>query len=104
MGKNRIIKSLGNILGNIAVHKLLIKYTNKPESVSHLHKEVGVYGENASEIAQEFNWNDKDRLKISEEALKKFKHNMAKYYSDVIFQENEASDLIGQVIDELFDY
>ena len=74
MGKNRTIKILGNIIGNIVVHKILIKHTNKPESVSHITKEIGVYGENASEIAEEFNWNDDNKLEIHEEALKKFEH------------------------------
>ena len=100
MGKNRTIKILGNIIGNIVVHKILIKHTSKPESISHMAKEVGVYGENASEIAQEFNWNDEDKLKIHEEALKKFNHNMKRYYSDVAFSENEMPILIDETIDE----
>ena len=100
MGKSRTIKILGNILGNIVVHKILIKHTNKPESISHMTKEVGAYGENASEIAEEFNWNDGDKLKIHEEALKKFNHNMRKYYSDVIFSENEVLISIDETIDE----
>lgn len=100
MGKNRTIKILGNIIGNIVVHKILIKHTNKPESISHVTKEVGVYGENASEIAQEFNWNDKDKIKIHEEALKKFNHTMEKYYSDVTFSENEVPISIDETIEE----
>lgn len=100
MGKNRTIKILGNIIGNIVVHKILIKHTNKPESTSHLTKEVGVYGENASEIAQEFNWNDEDKLKIHAEALKKFNHNMRQYYSDVVFPEDEVPISIDETIDE----
>src|SRR3989338_9061416 len=100
MGKNRIIKILGNIIGNIVVHKILIKHTNKPESVSHITKEIGVYGENASEIAEEFNWNDDNKLEIHEEALKKFEHNMNKYYSDVIFPEKEVPILIDETINE----
>jgi hypothetical protein len=63
-------------------------------------KEVGAYGENASEIAEEFNWSDGDKLKIHEEALKKFNHNMKEYYSDVIFPENEAPILIDETIEE----
>ena len=74
MGKNRTIKILGNIIGNIVVHRILIQHTNKPESILHMTKEVGVYGENASEIAEEFNWNDEDKLKVHEESLKKFDH------------------------------
>ena len=101
MGKNRTIKILGNIIGNLVVHKILIKYTNKPESISHMTKELGVYGENAIEIAQEFNWNDKDKIKIHEEALKKFNHNLGKYYPDVIFPENEVPLAIDETIEEL---
>jgi len=101
MGKNRTIKILGNIIGNIVVHKILIKHTNKPESISHLTKEVGTYGENASEIAQEFNWSDKDKIEIHEGALKKFKNNMKQYYSDVNFPESEAPVLIDETIEEL---
>ncbi len=100
MGKSRTIRILGNIVGNIVVHKIVIKHTNKPESVSHMTKEVGVYGENASEIAQEFNWNDEDKLKIHMEALKKFNHNMEQYYSDVVFSEKEALISIDETIDE----
>ena len=100
MGKNRTIKILGNIIGNIVVHKILIEHTHKPESIPHMTKEVGVYGENASEIAQEFNWNDKDKIKIHEEALKKFNHNMKQYYSDVIFPKDEVPILIDEIIDE----
>ena len=100
MGKNRTIKILGNIIGNIVAHKILIKHTNKPESISHMTKEVGVYGENASEIAQEFNWNDEDKLKIHTEALKKFNHNMEQYYSDVVFSKDEVPVSIDETIDE----
>ena len=32
MGKNKLIKSLGKRIGNIVIHKILMKYTNKPES------------------------------------------------------------------------
>ena len=52
MGKNRIIKILGNIIGNIAVHKILVKYTNKPESINHLSEEVATYRDNAIGFAR----------------------------------------------------
>ena len=100
MGKNRTIKILGNIIGNIVVHKILVQHTNKPESIRHMIKEVGVYGENASEIAQEFNWNDEDKIKINEEALKKFNRNMKQYYPDVVFSEDEVPISIDETIEE----
>jgi len=72
MGKNKIIKIFGNILGNVIVHKILVKYTNKPESVRYLTEEIGTYRDDALEIAQEFNWSKKDEDKIKQEILKNF--------------------------------
>jgi len=101
MGKNRIIKILGNIIGNIVVHKILVKHTNKPESIPHLSEEVGAYRDNALETAQEFNWNEKDKNRIKQEALKKFKKDMKKYYSDVKFPANEPEKLVGETLEEI---
>src|SRR3990170_3046466 len=100
MGKNRTIKILGNIIGNVVVHKIVVKYTHKPESINHMAREVGVYGENAAEVAQEFNWSEKDKIKISQEALKRFNKDMEKYYKDVIFPISEVHKLIDETIEE----
>jgi acetyl-CoA acetyltransferase len=100
MGKNRTIKILGNIIGNLVVHKVVIRNTHKPESIPHMTYEIGAYGLNASEIADEYNWNCEDKMKISLEALKKFKRNMQKYYPDVEFYEEEIPILIEETIDE----
>ena len=101
MGKNRIIKILGNVIGNIVVHKILIKHTNKPESLNHLESEVDAYRDNALEIANEFNWNKKDLEEIKSEALKKFEKDMKKYYSDVKFPINESDKLIEKTLKEI---
>src|SRR3989344_3839069 len=101
MGKNRIIKILGNVIGNIVVHKILIKHTNKPESLNHLESEVDAYRDNALEIANEFNWNKKDLEEIKSEALKKFEKDMKKYYSDVKFPSNESDKLIEKTLKEI---
>lgn len=97
------MRILGNIIGNVAIHKILLKYTNKPESAPHLKAEIQVYGENAEEIAQEFNWNDDDKLRILEESLKKFTHDIEKYYGDVNFPESEVPGIIDETIKELLD-
>lgn len=101
MGKNKIIKSLGSVIGNIVVHRILIKYTNKPESVNYLRYEVQEYGDVAIEKAQEFNWNSQDKERIKFEALKKFKKEIEKYYKDVKFPMKEAEKLIEETIDEI---
>ncbi|MCX6748401.1 MAG: hypothetical protein NT076_02250 [Candidatus Pacearchaeota archaeon] len=99
MEKNRIIKILGNIIGNVVVHKILVRYTNKPESVSHLTEEIGTYRDNALEIAQEFNWSEKDKIKIKQESSKNF-DNRIKKYPDVEFPKSEVSRLIDETSKE----
>ena len=101
MGKNRVIKILGNVIGNIVVHKILLKHTNKPKSIKHLESEVEAYRDNSLEIAGEFNWNEKDKNKIKLEALKKFKKDMEKYYNDVKFPSKEAEKLVNETIKEI---
>ena len=97
MGKSRVIKILGNIIGNVVVHKILVKYTNKPESVHHLDEEIGTYRDNALEMAQEFNWNEKDKNKIKQETLKNFNKRIKKY-KDVKFPILEVNKLIDETI------
>lgn len=101
MGKNRTIKILGNIIGNIVAHKILVRYTNMPESINHLIEEVGVYRGDALETAQEFNWNEKDKAKIEARAFENFKREMEKKYGDVKFPMNEAKKLVKETMDEL---
>jgi len=101
MGKNRIKKILGNIIGNLVVHKILVKHTNKPESINHLKSEIEDYRDNSLEIASEFNWNQKDKEEIRSKSLKNFKKDMKKNYKDVNFSMKEVYELIEGTMDEL---
>ena len=67
MGKNKLIKSLGKRIGNTVIHKILIKYTNKPDSVQYLENEADAYRDNVLESSQDFNWSDKDKEEITRE-------------------------------------
>ncbi len=101
MGKNRVIKSLGKRIGNVVVHKILVKYTNKIESIHYLESEVETYRDNVLEIAQEYNWNEKDLIKIKKEAIDKFTSDMANFYKDVNFPIEEVPKLIEEIIKEI---
>ena len=101
MGKNRTIKILGNIIGNLVVHKILIKYTNKPESIHHLKSEIEAYRNNSLEIANEHNWSEKDKAEIKSASLKKFKKYMDLYYKNVKFPIEEVPRLIEETINEI---
>jgi hypothetical protein len=97
MGKNRVIKSLGNIIGNVVLHKIKLKHTNMPESTNHLFFEIGTYRDNALEIAQQFNWNESDKQRIKQESIKEFNKRIKKY-PDVKFTKEELNSLIDETI------
>lgn len=100
MGKNRLIKSLGKRIGNLVIHKILMKYTNKPESLHSLKSEVDEYRDNVMESSQEFNWNDKDKAEIKSLALDKFNKDMKVYYGDVKFPKEEPEKTADETIEE----
>ena len=101
MGKKSAINSLSKIIANVIIHKILLKYTNKPESVSHLYYEVIEYRNTAISRADEFNWNRLDKEKIKSNALKHFKRKIAKRYGDVKFPIKEAIRILNQTIKEV---
>jgi len=100
MGKNRTIKSVGKIIGNIVVHKILVNKTNRPESLHHLQSEVNTYRDNVFGIAQEYNWNDSDKQEIFNESIREFKSRIQNY-PDVKYTMKEAKALIRETINEV---
>lgn len=99
MGKNRIIQSLGKVIGNVVVHKIILKYGNKMESKNRLSYEIISYRDNAIGISHEFNWNDSDKDRVKEEALNEF-NNRIKKYPDVIFPASEIDKFLDETIKE----
>lgn len=100
MGKNSTIKSLGRCIGNVVMHKLLLLYTNKPESKHHLNAEIIEYSADAFEKSQEFNWKNKDKEDIKHKSLARIKR-LKEYYPDVLFRQEEAEKLILKTMKEL---
>lgn len=100
MGKNSVIKSLGRCIGNVALHKLLIEHTNKPESKSYLKNEIIEYSGDAFEKAQEFNWNGDDKERIKELSINRIK-SLLKNYQDVSYNEKEIEKFIKETMDDL---
>jgi len=101
MGKNKAITELGNILGNIIIHKILTKHTTKPESLCHLRNELIAYTDTALEEAREFNWNDSDVEEMRLEILANFKRNIKRKYPEVKFTMEEVEKIIEEVIEEI---
>ena len=101
MGKNSSIRSLGKCVGNIVLHKLLLRHTNRPESKKHIMDEVKDYGADAREKAQEYSWTDKEKAEIEDKAHKKVKNSLEKY-PDLDYEESEISSLILETMGGLF--
>lgn len=102
MGKNSAINSLGKCIGNIAMHKLLLKHTSKPESLNFLNNEIREYSADALEKAREYNWNDADRQELSEKAAQRVK-TLGQYYPDISLIQEEVNFFIEETMNELFD-
>jgi len=101
MGKKSAVDSLSKILANLTMHKILLKYTNKPESANHLHHEVVEYRNTAILRAEEFNWNMSDKEKIKLNVLECFRRKMAEKYPDVKFPMKEAVKILNQTVEEV---
>ena len=98
MGKNSAIKTLGKRIGNIVLHVLLGKHTNRPESEGHLRNEELEYRNAAVKDAKEYNLNERDKGKLKDTALDFIKQKKDKKYPDVIFSIKEAEKLVEQEI------
>ena len=100
MGKNSVIKSLARCIGNVVLHKLLVKHTNKPESKNFLINEIVEYGADSFQKAQMFNWNEKDKERIKGLSLKRIK-NLMRNYPDIDHDNSELEELIKDTMDDL---
>lgn len=101
MGKNKIIKSLSKVIANVALHQILVKHTNKPESQEHLESEIIEYRSIALSKAAKHNWNEEDKEKIRQNSLKEIKKIIKNQYSDVSFPNEELTKAIGSLIREV---
>ncbi len=100
MGKRSVIKSLGRCIGNVALHKLLLAHTNRPESKNYLRSEVLEYGTDAFEKAQIFNWNERDKEEIKRLALERVTR-LLENYPDIEPADGEVEKLVTETIEDV---
>ena|SRR3989338_4122806 len=101
MGKNSVIKTLGKRIGNVVLHKLLVKYTNKPESKVYLQNEELEYRAATVKEAKKYNWNEDDKHVLKKTAIEYIKDKKNKKYEDVNFSFEEAEKLVAEEIIDL---
>jgi len=103
MGKNRTIKTIADLIAGMITHRILTKYTNKPESIHHMESEINNYREIMMGFMSEFNWNNEDRKKILEESKKSMEKELKKpHFSDVKFPSWEKEKILEEIMKEMF--
>ncbi len=96
MSKKERIEVLGKFIGLRVAHKILIKMTNKPESIKGLQAEVDHYDILSVELA-EGNWNFEDIDEIKYFAEKRCMKKLAEY-EDI---GKEKYNLVDLVIEQI---
>jgi len=96
VSKKEQLENLAVLIGLRAAHEILIKLTNKPESIHHLEQEADTYTDLSLDLA-EGNWDNEDIEKIKELAKKKCNKKLEKY-EDI---SNEKYDGVENIIDNI---
>ena len=105
MGKDRIIKLIANLIGKSTAHKILVKYTNMPESINHMLSEIDNYRGQLSEHIIQYNWNIYDKQKIMEEAEKSLNKELKKeHFNNVTFPNSVKIKFLDETIGDFFDF
>lgn len=100
MGKKDIIRSLGRCIGNVVLHKIVLRHTKKPESIKHLKDEIIDYSADAFEKAQLYSWNQGEKEEIKKKSIIRIK-NIITRYPDMKFDEQEANDFVEETMKEM---
>ena len=101
MGKNKVTKTLGSRIGNVVLHELIGRHTNRPESRNFLHNEELVYRDGAIKDAKKYHWNEEDKKALRAMAFDFVKFMWNKKYPDVKLVLTEAENLIDKEISDL---
>ena len=104
MGKNRTIKIIADLIAGMTAHRILIKYTNKPESTHHTKSEINNYRGTISDFIIQFNWNSDDKKRILQECKKSLEKELKKeHFDNVKFPPAEKDETLGQIVKEFFE-
>jgi len=102
MGKNSAIKSLGKCIGNVAMHELLLKHTNIPESKKHINDEIRDYGADVAKKAKQYTWNSEEKATIEDKAHKRVKR-LLQDYPDIVYEDKEITEFITKEMEMIFE-
>ncbi|MBW2974841.1 hypothetical protein KY366_03920 [Candidatus Woesearchaeota archaeon] len=101
MGKRQSIKSLANSIALVSVHKILVKYTNKPESKKYLEDEVDIYSLEASEKSEEYSWKREELKNMELRAIRITRNKLINKYPDISLSDEEVRKFVIDSMQEL---
>ena len=99
MGKSSTISTLGKVIANVALHKLVAKHTNRVESANFLSAEINAYRDLAIKTVKDYHWNDDDKEEIRRKSLEHF-NKKATRYSDLSFSSAEIEKAVLETMRE----
>lgn len=100
MSKKETLENLAIFIGLRAAHEILIKLTNKPESIHHLKQEADTYSDLSFDLA-EGNWNNQDISKIKELAKKRCNKKLEGYKDIGKKKYKEVENIIDNIMLDL---
>ncbi|MBI3032515.1 hypothetical protein HYY69_03505 [Candidatus Woesearchaeota archaeon] len=100
MSKRKDLEALAVFIGLWAAHRILVDYTNHPESIKHLQHEEELYALLSSEKAAG-NWNSEDIDLIKELAVKRCSKKLDKYQDIKHFNDEEIICYVVELLREL---
>ena len=95
MSKKKIRGELAKHIGMRVAHEIILKLTNRPESIEGLKKEMKLYDDLSVDTIEKGNWNLNDLEEIKELALKSCWRKLERYV-DI---SDEKFDLMDEVIE-----
>jgi len=97
MSKKEQLRNLAVFIGLRAAHEILIKFTNKPESIHHLDQEADTYNDLGFELAKG-NWSNEDTTEIKELAKKECDKKLEGYEDIGNEKYNETEKIIEHIM------
>ena len=102
MGKDKDIQSVSNSLSTVVLHKIMIQYTNKSESILHLQKEEKEYrGQTLKKIYKK-SWSQNEKNKIREKVIIRTKNRLKNKYPDVSVTDSIIISYVDEEINSAF--
>ena len=102
MGKKQEIKSLVNSIALVSLHKILLEYTNKPESIKHLEDEKRDYSEGAYKKSIMYTWTKGELIIIEEKLIRETRNRLLNRYSDIDLDDSKLNEFVVDSMKELF--